>query len=161
ERLPGPRRVAHGRGDRIDVAQSGYRRRDVAASCESDGANRLVSAVVPANAGIHPLVWSLAPFAELAPRDLHDALQLRSAVFVVEQTCVFLDIDGADPACSHLLGRNADGALVAYCRLVPPGVKYPEPSIGRVITSKEARRTGAGRELMREAVRRAEGLWPG
>jgi ElaA protein len=58
------------------------------------------------------------------------------------------------------VGRE-DGAIVAYCRLVPPGVKYPEPSIGRVITSKVSRGTGLGRTLMARAVERAEALWPG
>ena len=104
--------------------------------------------------------WHLAPFAQLTPRELHDLLQLRAAVFVVEQKCAFQDVDGADPECWHLLGRRG-GELVAYCRLVAPGVKYEEPSIGRVVTSESARGTGAGRELMAEALRRAEALWPG
>ena len=106
------------------------------------------------------IAWRFGRFDDLTARELHDAFQLRSAVFVVEQACAFLDIDGADPQCWHLLGRQA-GELVAYARLVPPGVKYPEPSIGRVITSQAARRTGAGRALMREAIARAETLWPG
>ena len=106
--------------------------------------------------------WRFAEFGDLAPLEVHDLLQLRSAVFVVEQNCVFLDVDGVDPQCWHLLGRaQGNGPLLAYCRLVPPGVKYPEPSIGRVITNAAARRTGAGRELMAEAVRRAHELWPG
>ncbi len=104
--------------------------------------------------------WHCVPFDELSPRELHDLFQLRAAVFVVEQKCPFQDVDGADPACWHLLGRRA-GELVAYCRLVPPGVKYAEPSIGRVVTSEAARRTGSGRELMREAMVRADELWPG
>ena len=113
------------------------------------------------------IAWRFAPFDELTPRELHDLFQLRSAVFVVEQACPFLDIDGVDPACWHLLGKSplgegrGEGRLVAYCRLVPPGVKYPEASIGRVVTSKEARRSGAGRALMREAVAHGERLWPG
>jgi ElaA protein len=106
--------------------------------------------------------WRFAEFGDLTPFEVHDLLQARSAVFVVEQNCVFLDVDGVDPQCWHLLGRaQGNGPLLAYCRLVPPGVKYPEPSIGRVITSAAARRTGAGRELMAEAVGRAHGLWPG
>ena len=105
--------------------------------------------------------WRFAEFGELSALEVHDLLQLRSAVFVVEQNCVFLDVDGADPQCWHLLGRaQGNGPLLAYCRLVPPGVKFPEPSIGRVITSAAARRTGAGRELMAEAVKRAHELWP-
>ena len=106
------------------------------------------------------IAWRFARFDELTPGELHDAFQLRSAVFVVEQTCPFLDIDGADPVCWHLLGFQGE-VLVTYARLVPPGVKYPEPSIGRVVSSKDARRTGAGRALMKEAVAQAERLWPG
>jgi ElaA protein len=105
------------------------------------------------------IAWRFARFDELSAREAHDMFQLRAAVFVVEQTCAFQDLDGADPACWHLLGCEG-GRLVAYCRLVPPGIKYPEPSIGRVITSLDARRTGAGRALMREAIARAEKLWP-
>ena len=107
--------------------------------------------------------WRFARFEDLTPLEVHDLLQARSAVFVVEQNCVFLDVDGVDPQCWHLLGRAAqgNGPLLAYCRLVPPGLKYPEASIGRVVTTATARGTGAGRELMGEAVRRAHGLWPG
>ena len=106
------------------------------------------------------IAWRFAPFDELTPHELHDVLRLRAAVFVVEQKCPFQDVDGADPHCWHLLGTRA-GELVAYSRLVPPGVKYAEPSIGRVVSSPAARRTGCGRELMRESIARADKLWPG
>jgi ElaA protein len=124
-----------------------------------------VSAVVSASPGMRsPVVtWRFARFDDLAPREVHDLFRLRAAVFVVEQACAFQDVDGVDPLCWHLLGRSAPGEggeLVAYARLVPPGIKYPEASIGRVITSRAARRTGAGRALMREALARAESLWP-
>ena len=102
----------------------------------------------------------LARFEDLTAREIHDLFQARSAVFVVEQNCAFQDLDGVDPECWHLLGHRGT-ELVAYCRLVPPGVKYAEPSIGRVVTTQAARRTGRGRELMREALARAEQLWPG
>jgi ElaA protein len=110
------------------------------------------------------LHWRFAPFEKLTPREVHDLLQARSDVFVVEQDCVFLDVDGHDPQCWHLLGRAsaAPGSpLLAYCRLVPPGVKYDEPSIGRVLTTGAGRGQGAGRELMAEAISRLEALWPG
>ena len=106
------------------------------------------------------LQWRFASFDQLTPREVHDLYQARVAVFVVEQKCPFQDVDGVDPACWHLLGR-AEGSLLAYCRLVPPGLKFAEPSIGRVLTTGAARRTGAGRELMHEAVKRAKALWPG
>lgn len=108
------------------------------------------------------LAWRLQRFSDLSPHDLHDLLRVRSAVFVVEQECVFLDVDGADPACWHLLGRLASSPeLVAYCRIVPPGIKFDEPSIGRVLTYGPARRTGTGRALMGEAVARTNALYPG
>ena len=104
--------------------------------------------------------WRFAPFAELTPREVHDLFQARAAAFVVEQSCVFQDVDGVDPQCWHLLGYLS-GQLVAYCRFVPAGTKFAEPSIGRVVTTSAVRGTGQGRVLMREALARAEKLWPG
>lgn len=107
------------------------------------------------------LTWTLKRFDDLTPSELHDIYQARLEVFVVEQKCPFQDVDGADPACWHLAGRSAEGRIVAYCRLVPPGTKFAEPSIGRVVTVGFARGTGCGRELMRRAVAHADKLWPG
>jgi ElaA protein len=107
------------------------------------------------------IAWRLAHFDALSLRELHDIYQARLEVFVVEQKCPFQDVDGADPECWHLTGRSGEGRLVAYCRLVPPGTKFAEPSIGRVVTVGAARRTGAGRELMRQAIAHADKLWPG
>jgi ElaA protein len=105
--------------------------------------------------------WRFAPFDQLTVREVHDLFQARVGVFVVEQTCPFQDVDGIDPACWHLLGtKDGRGPLLAYCRLVPPGVKYEEPSIGRVLTTKEGRGTGAGRELMEQAIARCDAMWP-
>ncbi len=105
------------------------------------------------------IAWRFAHFDQLTPREVHDFYRLRIEVFVLEQACVFQDVDGADPECWHLLGgRGSD--LVAYCRLVPPGLKFAEASIGRVITAATVRRTGAGKVLMREALARAGQLWP-
>ena len=87
-------------------------------------------------------------------------LQARSAAFVVEQACVFQEIDGADPLCWHLVGYRGK-ELVATARLLPAGTKFAEPSIGRVITVGSARGTGLGRELMRQALKQADKLWPG
>jgi ElaA protein len=104
--------------------------------------------------------WRFSAFEGLSPREIHDLYRLRAEVFVVEQECAFQDLDGADPACHHLLGTRS-GELVAYCRIAPPGLKFAEPSIGRVITSEAVRGTGLGRNLMLEALRCTEGLWPG
>ncbi len=101
------------------------------------------------------------PFDRLSGREVHDVLQLRQRVFVVEQTCPFLDADGLDPKCWHGLGRDEAGVLIATARLVPPGLKYEEPAIGRVVTAPEARRTGAGRALMSSAIQQVQRLYPG
>jgi ElaA protein len=105
--------------------------------------------------------WSWLRFADLGVDDLYDALALRSQVFVVEQRCAYLDPDGVDRGSWHLLGRDAAGRLVAYVRVVDAGLKFDEPSIGRVVTAPEARGSGLGRMLMAEALRRCEGAWPG
>ncbi|WP_092740605.1 GNAT family N-acetyltransferase [Hymenobacter psychrophilus] len=99
-----------------------------------------------------PLIWTLKPFADLTTTELYAQLQLRSEVFVVEQTCPFQDIDGLDQAAWHLLGHASNGELAAYARLFGPGIAFPEASIGRVVSSPRHRRTGLGRELMREAI---------
>jgi ElaA protein len=100
------------------------------------------------------LTWTWARLDDLTPRDVHDLFALRMAVFCVEQQCIYQDIDGKDLHAWHLLGRDAQGALSAYLRLVDPGKKFTEPSIGRVITSSSARGTGVGRQLIQEGLKR-------
>jgi ElaA protein len=104
--------------------------------------------------------WGWQRFADLGVDNLYDALQLRCRVFVLEQG-PYLDPDGADRAAWHLLGRDAGGALVAYLRVADPGVKFDDPSIGRVITAAESRGTGLGRALMAEGVAGCARCWPG
>ena len=96
--------------------------------------------------------WQAVPFAVLSPSELYAVLALRQLVLVVEQACAYLDCDGKDPLAMHLLGRNEAGELVAYARLLAPGVSFAEASIGRVVTHPSSRRTGVGRALMREAI---------
>ena len=105
--------------------------------------------------------WTCVRFDDLGVRQLYEVLALRSQVFVVEQNCVFLDIDGLDEQTLHLLGSGEDGTLRAYARLIPPGVKAPDALIGRVVTAPTARGGGTGRALMTEAVEQCERLWPG
>lgn len=92
-----------------------------------------------------------ALFDELAPRDLYDILQLRSDIFVVEQDCVFLDLDGRDhePDAVHLWIRDDRGVVAAVRILDPEG---PDASIGRVVTRRDARSSGVASRLMRAAV---------
>src|SRR5215211_4947896 len=98
--------------------------------------------------------WRLKAFDDLRPDELYAILRLRNEVFVVEQNCVFQDADDKDQSSWHFMGF-VDGRLIAYTRLVPPGISYAEPSIGRVVTSPSARRSGAGRELMRCSIEKA------
>jgi ElaA protein len=110
------------------------------------------------------LAWQCSSFDELSTQVLYAILKARQVVFVVEQNCPFLDADDVDQHCQHLLGWQVQGsnnALAAYARLVPPEVKYREPSIGRVITSPEFRGKGLGKELMRRAVLAMDELYPG
>lgn len=125
------------------------------------------AARVPRPATSRP-IWTWGRFADLSADDVYDLLALRSAIFVVEQTCVFLDADGADRAAWHLLGRADDGGaggtggrLVAYLRCIDPGMKYAEPSIGRVVVAHGARLEGLGRALMEEGLLRTAAAWPG
>jgi ElaA protein len=91
------------------------------------------------------------PFSTLTPNELYSLLRLRSEVFVVEQNCVFLDTDNKDLYCHHLM-LFENKQLIAYARLVPPGISYNEMSIGRVVTAKQVRSKGAGKQLMQLAV---------
>ena len=93
------------------------------------------------------MTWDLKPFNDLTPAELYAILQLRNEVFAVEQNCVYRDCDNKDQDAWHFMGWN-DHGLVAYTRIIPPGLIYKEPSIGRVVTSASTRRTGLGRQLM-------------
>lgn len=107
-----------------------------------------------------PVVWTSAAFADLSAQDVHDVLRLRQDVFIIEQDCIFHEIDGRDPVALHLLGRR-DGRLVAYARIFAPGDLYAEASIGRVATDPSVRGTGLGHELFRESLRVVERIAPG
>lgn len=111
----------------------------------------------------HHLRWRCVAFADLGAADLYRVLQLRSAVFVVEQACVFQDMDGRDLACWHLLGAAPDAGesaeLLAYARLLPAGLAFAEASIGRVVTAERVRGTRAGHAVMAEAIAQVERVW--
>lgn len=105
--------------------------------------------------------FSWHAWRDLTPDTLYAVLRLRSAIFVVEQNCVFPDMDGRDPACEHLCGWDGDGELSAYLRLVPPGVRTPEVALGRVVVAAAARGRGLGRAVMLEGLRRCAERYPG
>ena len=110
------------------------------------------------------LTWQFSRFDDLSLHDWYAASTLRLDVFVLEQNCPFQDNDGADQHSWHLLGWEQQGGkreLVAYCRMVDPGVKYAEPSIGRVVTARTVRLKGYGKVLLAEALARHAALFPG
>src|SRR2546423_12737304 len=95
--------------------------------------------------------WICKKFDELKPAELYAILQLRNEVFVVEQNCIFQDADDKDQLSHHLMGWQ-NNKLVAYTRLMPPGMVYEWPSIGRVVTSPSVRKKGFGKILMERSV---------
>lgn len=97
------------------------------------------------------LHWTLKKFEDLNPVELYRILQLRNEVFVVEQNCPYQDADNKDLKAHHFMGWHGD-ILVAYTRLIPPGISYTEASIGRVVSSPKYRGTGAGRALMELSI---------
>lgn len=101
--------------------------------------------------------WRYRPWAEVTRDELYELLITRARVFVVEQTCPYLDADGYDREAWHLWTAAPDGAVLACLRVLPAGAKYAEPSLGRIVTAPEARGTGLGRALVAEGLRRLAG----
>ncbi len=88
-------------------------------------------------------------FDQLTTRELYEMLALRQQVFVVEQDCPYLDADGKDYSCLHVLGKDNEARIIAHTRIVPPGISYEKySSIGRVVTSEAMRGSGIGKALM-------------
>ena len=110
----------------------------------------------------NPVRWQCHGFHDFTPLALYQVLQLRDQVFVVEQQSLYSDIDGIDTDCWHLSGRDAHERLLAYARLIAPGVKYPDAvAIGRVVIPPHARGSGLAKPLMQQAVAHSERLFPG
>jgi ElaA protein len=96
--------------------------------------------------------WILKSFSQLNTLELYAILRLRCEVFVVEQNCPYLDEDNKDQTSFHLMGWDGD-LLAAYTRIIPAGISFPSASIGRVVTSPQARGRGVGRQLMEESFK--------
>ncbi|HYW50657.1 MAG TPA: GNAT family N-acetyltransferase [Gemmatimonadaceae bacterium] len=109
------------------------------------------------------LFFECLHFRDLTPNSLYAMLRLRSEIFVVEQNCVFLDMDGVDTEAHHLFGWNDAGREQLLCgvRILAPGVAYEEPSIGRVVTARDARGSGIGRALMLRSIDTCNSMYPG
>lgn len=97
------------------------------------------------------LQWKIKAFDALSVHELYDLLRLRSEIFVVEQNCVYLDLDGKDKVALHLIGEY-EGKIVAHARLFKPGISFDNASIGRVVVDANYRTKKWGHELMREAI---------
>ena len=106
------------------------------------------------------ITWQCLAFSELTAAQLYAILKVRSEVFVVEQNCAYQDMDGADPHCMHLIAWTDDGQVAAYLRLVPPGLKFIEASIGRVITSQIVRGQGIGKQLIVKGLAQMQSSYP-
>ena len=120
-----------------------------------------VSAAAASVGGPAP-VWRFARFDSLTVRELQYIYMARQAVFSVEQQCAFMDADGLDERAYHLAAWSPlQREPLAYARLLEPGAKYAEASIGRVITTAAARGRGLGRETMVRALAHAAETWPG
>ncbi len=110
------------------------------------------------------IVWSCLRFDELSTKDLYRILQLRAEIFIVEQECVYQDVDGFDQDALHVMGHlsgSDETPLVCYSRLLPPGAKYDGASIGRVVTKTSARGEGNGKALMVNSLAFCKAHWPG
>lgn len=100
------------------------------------------------------------PFYDLSTDELYEMLRLRAEVFVVEQDCVYQDLDNKDQRSYHLLCFDGENDLIGYTRLAPKGISYPEyASIGRVVTSDKVRRKGIGKEIMKKSILEIERLF--
>jgi ElaA protein len=104
------------------------------------------------------ITWKIKPFADLSLSELYSILELRSLVFVVEQNCVYQDIDNKDQKALHLMGE-IDGKLMAYARLFDAGIYFENTSIGRVIVHPEARAQKLGHQLIQKAIEQIKRLF--
>ena len=103
--------------------------------------------------------WRWYEFAQLTTKELYAVMSARVAVFVVEQKCPYQDPDGMDVDARHLVAWS-DDQVAGYLRLLAPGTRFSEPSLGRILTTSIARGTGLGRELVMKGIERANELYP-
>jgi len=105
--------------------------------------------------------WHLKKFDKLSLKEFHDIIQLRLDIFVVEQDCPYLDLDGKDFKAYHFYGQLEDGSekIVAYTRIFAPGDYYREAAIGRVVVHADYRKNGTGFELMSKSIEQISKLF--
>jgi len=109
-----------------------------------------------------PIEWDIKSFKGLGTEDLYALLKLRVDVFVVEQSCPYPEIDGKDrhPETLHLVGRNKEGKIVAYLRMLPPGLSFKQVSMGRVVVAKNFRGQGISDAMLKIALDHIHCTWP-
>ncbi len=101
------------------------------------------------------IVWKIKSFEELSGAEIYEILKIRQQVFIVEQTCYYLDADGSDEKAIHIWAEKK-GQIVAYCRIFDEKIKYPEASLGRVLTHPEFRNVSLGKILVKIALNTIE-----
>ncbi len=106
--------------------------------------------------------WEVTTFQHLTVQQLYDVLQLRVDVFVVEQQCAYRELDEYDrhPEARHLSGRDEGGELIAYARILPPGLRHPEVNLGRFVVKADFRQQGIGHQLLQTAFQNISCCWP-
>ncbi len=103
--------------------------------------------------------WEISAFDALSNNSLYHALQLRQEVFVIEQNCIYPDLDGLDQKSMHMLCWQGS-TLLAYQRCLPPGLSYPESSLGRIVVGPAGRGHKLGRELVQRGIDLNTKTWP-
>ncbi len=103
--------------------------------------------------------WHTAAFTELDTAELYAILRLRQEVFAVEQQSIYLDLDGKDQVAEHMMCWQGE-ELLAYQRMLGPGLAYAESAIGRIVVALAARGSGLGRELVRRGIAHNLQRWP-
>lgn len=101
------------------------------------------------------IIWKIKNFDEFTVPELYAVIKARIDVFVVEQNCPYPDLDSYDQKAVHIWAEE-NGEVLASCRIFPEGIKYPETSIGRVLTTENARGKNLGRQLIKYAVETIE-----
>ena len=96
--------------------------------------------------------WITKKYEELTVDELYEILRLRAEIFVVEQDCVYQDLDGKDKKSVHLFLKDDKGEIIACLRMIPAGISYEEPSIGRFVVKESERLKGYGRKSMELAI---------
>ena len=105
------------------------------------------------------MLWTLKKFSDLTVDELHDLLQLRINIFVVEQNCPYPELDGKDKIAYHYFATDDRGKIVAYTRIFAPGDYYEDSAIGRVVVDASCRGEGLGFELMKGSISQIESLF--